>query len=753
MMRAASVALLTLVATTAQARYASSTDIERAMRSAAVEAKAHTDELTLVTGLEQTRAASAADPLATEARLLQLLIRLREVRSPQPQTRAAVAALRDYSTQVVTDPVDPEQRRLMRPAFAVAGAARMLLRQWSAPLEKTSPPPTPAPGYLEITDSLAGTRRVPLGYPVPFPVDKEAPGDYFRSYAALQTRLDTLAQDNPDLRASVVGRSREQRDIRAWTLGDADDIRASGEPESAALVNGTIHAREWASPEVVTGLIERFAERADDGGIYRYLLDSVNLVIVPVLNVDGFLHTQRTPSITLESEAGDAIPTGQPPEYTNYPRDGRLRRKNMRDVDPSACPAPASGCMNGVDLNRNNDSQFFASGNQNSGDPQSIVHRGPSAASEPEISALYAAAALAPRDRLRFYVDVHSFGRLFFGVNTGRARRDAIAATLVQRMSAATGKGPNHYPYDATPPTYGIGSTDEYFGFGEQIPAYTLEIEPRSSAAEYDGFGYHHDGFILPESEIARVRTELADALTLGLYRMAGPPTLIEAQIRESDSGRTVYSARWNAGSGARNLQAATAEPLQAGIRYRLWLAFDKPMRVRDAQGVVIASTGQTAPLAPAIAIEGIAGDGTSFREDLATNAQNWLTQTGAAPDGALRYADDAYALDFILPSTVPVAGARRMNLRVDVQDLSGQALDANPVTLADWDAGWSGYENSDGDDDTDTGGVDRSLRIIDDGSPAPGQGSGGGGGAFSALGLLAALLWRRGLCRRDFAV
>jgi hypothetical protein len=591
---------------------------------------------------------------------------------------------------------------------------------------------------LTLTEDSFGDDEVPLGYPVPQPVDSLDAIDGFRSAAALRARLAALALDSTDITEVKVGTTREDRDVLAYVLSDADTLTPEGRAEAAALINGTIHAREWASPEVVTGLVERFAARATDDGLYRYLLDHLNLVVIPVLNADGFAHTHRTPTLTLNSEAGDAIPTNVPPEYRNYPRDGRLRRKNMRDVDAGACPAVGAGCMNGVDLNRNSDSEFFGSNNQNSGTPTSILYRGLSPASEPETLALYAAADLAPRERLRFYVDVHAYLRLFFGVNTGATRRDAISATLVQRMSAATGKGPGHYPYDPTPANVGIGSTDEYFGYGLQIPAYTLEIEPRNGSVEYGGFGYHHDGFILPDSEIARVREELADALVLGLYRMAGPPALIAAEIRERDSDRVVYRAGWQRDGAARRLQTDVAEALTAQTGYRLWLAFDKPMRVRDAQGAVVAYPGQNAALAPAIALEGRSATGAAFRADLTTAARGWRNS-----DGRLRYANDAYMVDFELPATLPLSGARSVNLRVEVQDLSGQSLDADPATPVDWNAGWSGYEDGDGRDDTDTGGADRSLRLFGEGpSTEPG---GGGGGAFGALvGLSVLWLARR---------
>lgn len=604
---------------------------------------------------------------------------------------------------------------------------------------------------LRFTEDHDGDKLVPLGYPVPLPVESLSAVEGFRSYASLQAQLSALALTSADIVEEEIGTTIAGRAIYAYRLGDADTTTAEGFAEPSALINGTIHAREWASPEVVSALVERFAERANDGGVHRYLLDNLSLVIIPVLNVDGFLQTQRYPDATLQTEfPGDPQPadqTGQPPEYRNYPRDGRMRRKNMRGVDEVLCAAGDAGCvadgMLGIDLNRNNE-PFFASGNQNSGDARALLHRGDAPGSEPETQALYAAAAMAPQSRLRFYSDTHSFGRVFFGVNTGNARRDALTRMLAERMSAATTGAVNRYPYDPTPPDYGIGSTDEYFGFGGQIPAYTLEIEPTGNgAADYGSFGYHHDGFILPASQIARVREELADAYSLGLYRMAGPPALLAAEIRRLDSGGIVYAARWQRSGDSRALQIEARGTLAADLDYRLWLAFDKPMRLRDAQGNIVAFRGQTATLAPSIAIEGLSASGASFSENLATTEAGWRASGSGAPDGMLRYADDAYAIDFRLPASLPLANARRINLRVDVQDASGQKLDANPATPVDWSAGWTGYDDEQGRSDTDTGGADRRLRIIDDGSPESGGGGGGGGGAFGALGPIAVLLLR----------
>ena len=107
----------------------------------------------------------------------------------------------------------------------------------------------------------------------------------------------------------------------------------------------------------------------------------------------------------------------------------------------------------------------------------SLVYRGPSASSEPEILALQAAADLAPDDRLRFYTDVHSYSQVYFTPRTGNARRDEITRQLATAMRAVTGFKYRYSPDDVD--DGGIGTTADYFAYTYDIPAWTLETEPR----------------------------------------------------------------------------------------------------------------------------------------------------------------------------------------------------------------------------------------------------------------------------------
>jgi len=83
------------------------------------------------------------------------------------------------------------------------------------------------------------------------------------------------------------------------------------------LQNGGIHAREWQSPEVVTGIMERLFDNQNDQGFYQYLLENNKIILLPSLNVDGFRQTQRFPI--------NAIRSTDVEDASSTPRDGRMR--------------------------------------------------------------------------------------------------------------------------------------------------------------------------------------------------------------------------------------------------------------------------------------------------------------------------------------------------------------------------------------------------------------------------------------------
>ncbi|MEM7054304.1 MAG: M14 family zinc carboxypeptidase [Pseudomonadota bacterium] len=269
------------------------------------------------------------------------------------------------------------------------------------------------------TENTGPGNRIALGYRVPIPQDSAIPFDGFRSYQSLHARHQDLMLQHDFIQGEIVGQTITGRDIWAYVLSDVDNNTANAGAESSALINGGLHAREWASPELTTGLIEAWADNAGDRHLYDYLIDNVHFTVLPVNNVDGFLQTQRYPSQVL---------IGQDPSVESWPRDGRMRRKNMRNADEFL--QTVGDHLGGIDLNRNN-SPFWASSSSSSSNPNSLTYHGNAPFSEPETRALLAAAELALDDRLRWYQDSHSFTQVFFSKLTGNTQRNGIQSRLL----------------------------------------------------------------------------------------------------------------------------------------------------------------------------------------------------------------------------------------------------------------------------------------------------------------------------------
>ena len=560
------------------------------------------------------------------------------------------------------------------------------------------------------------TNKIALGYPVPIPVNTPLPFDGFRTYAGLHTRHQDLAAATPWVHPEQVGVTRKGRPIWAYRLGDDDKVTINGLPEPATLTNGGIHAREWQSPEVVTGILELIALHESDHHLYDYLRDNVNMVVIPSLNIDGFMQSQRYPSLNyLGSDPSNPVFS---------PRDGRMRRKNMLDTDTNL--STTVDHLKGVDLNRNNLPFWASSLGGSSSDPRSLVYHGIGAASEPETQALDAAAQLGPIDRLRVYTGVHSFSLVNLWVRNNNIRlaqqtENVLATFTNHHVSFPAGKRYFFNDLNTVPRNQGIGSTDEYFTHTYQVPSWTLEVEPSNGqffhaplpggGADYGGYCENsHDGFILPDSEIRRVREELAQSFVAVYYRQAGPPSIQSFRLLDQATGAVVFEAEWDTvDEQTRALYSNQLQALQLGHVYDAWVSFNKPMRWRES-GVVAPFPGQASSTLD-VDINLLVDQsplGATFEN------QGWLNDPGNAPHGYNRYRDDAFKTTFRLVDDTQnrnlIVNETDTTLKLRTTDMTGMRTDTNPATIADWRSGmWQLYEDDTGVE-SDTGGFDTTL-------------------------------------------
>jgi len=572
--------------------------------------------------------------------------------------------------------------------------------------------------WVEDSASIDSS-RIALGYPVPNPVDTPLPFDGFRSYSGLHARHQDLAATTPWVHAVPLGSTRGGRTIWLYQLGDADHETVAGLPEQAMLTNAGIHAREWQSQEVATGIMELLALSEDDRHLLSYLRENANMLVIPVLNVDGFLQTQRY-------SATNWLGT-DPTDPEASPRDGRMRRKNMLGADEDL--ETSEDHLLGVDLNRNNRPYWNTNPTRSSGNSASLVYHGAAPQSEPEIQAVDAAAQLGPASQLSMYTDLHSFSQVHLWERSSNYRLTRLTERLLATFSGFHRNFPagKNYAYSAannTPLNAGIGTTDEYFTQVYGVPSWTLEIEPSNGAsyhaplpgagADYGGLGRNsHDGFILPESEVERVRTELAQTFAVAYYRQSGPPSISALHIVDIATGAVVFLAEWSAvDSERRQLHVYQPQSLQLDRDYRAWIAWDKPMRWRIDSTIAVLP-GQAATTLDVSQSLTVAEN--QLHATIGTPI--WLAQAGASPGGYRRYRDDAMVFDLRIQrdeSSQALADAfGAATLHVEAYDFTGNRSDANPATVARWARGaWAGYEDSDGNDQNDAGGSDSTLEF-----------------------------------------
>jgi hypothetical protein len=278
----------------------------------------------------------------------------------------------------------------------------------------------------------------------------------YRRLADSEQELKDLAAANPGLvkHFDLPLKSLEGRTISGIEI-TPDVAKQDGKP--VFLMTGVHHAREWPSAEnpleFAHDLIDGYGkdERTTD------LLDRARVIIVPVVNVDGF---------NLSREAPD--------DGTLY----EYKRKNCRTPGdgpqvPGVCAtAPeASGTGVGVDPNRNWGGDWGGPGAAT--DPASATYRGAGPFSEPEVENIR---RLISANQVTTFITNHTQGSLILrppGIAAfGLAKDEALLKTLGDDMAEHNGYNSQFswQLYD----TSGTAEAWSYFATGGL--GYTFEI-------------------------------------------------------------------------------------------------------------------------------------------------------------------------------------------------------------------------------------------------------------------------------------
>jgi murein tripeptide amidase MpaA len=269
--------------------------------------------------------------------------------------------------------------------------------------------------------------------------------DVYRDLAEIEAHLDELIAMRPDLAHKLaLGQTGEGREIFGVRLNGLVD---PGHCKPILLLNSCQHAREWMTPMVNMYNAEQLITGYGSDPYLTGLLDTVEFVIVPVTNPDGYNHAWTVDN---------------------------MWRKNRRDN---------GGGSFGVDNNRNWGYEWGltlpggAGGNDN---PDSNVYWGIAPFSEPENQALRDFALAHPQ--IRSHNDIHSTGNLILqpwghtpDLPPDHAVLDALGAQMHARVAAVHGANYVHGPiYTHIYPV--SGSAVDWFYGDRGAMSFTYEL-------------------------------------------------------------------------------------------------------------------------------------------------------------------------------------------------------------------------------------------------------------------------------------
>jgi hypothetical protein len=261
----------------------------------------------------------------------------------------------------------------------------------------------------------------------------------YRHLIDYEADLRRLVADHPGKARLVTldRRSLEGREVLAIEISDRVDAAGDGKP--VFLLDGLIHAREWPAGEVAMEFaFDLLQSQAGGDARVRSLLERTRIIVVPVVNPDGF-NLSRTAGDVVDP-AGTVAPITLLPgiraNASGYFPGGAYHRKNCRmvpgqDTVPGTCASPTSGEGLGIDLNRNFGYMWGADSN-----PLGETYSGPGPFSEPESRNIR---ELISARQVTGHITVHTFGGLVLrppGIAaTGVTEDDTALLTLGHRLA------------------------------------------------------------------------------------------------------------------------------------------------------------------------------------------------------------------------------------------------------------------------------------------------------------------------------
>ncbi|MEF8835299.1 MAG: M14 family zinc carboxypeptidase [Candidatus Thermoplasmatota archaeon] len=342
---------------------------------------------------------------------------------------------------------------------AVGGESREMNKSTEINQDRT---PT---AEAEVDDSNLGN----ISNEYPFKDEYPSVGELYGWYEDLEKEYPNLIQNHS------YGESYEGLDLYAWEITADNDTVVEEKP--TILIDATIHAREWSTPQVAAYFTWRLLDEYDTNETINWIVNNRRIFVVPVVNPDGYIHDGNG---TLEER-----------EYW---------RKNRNDSTPTDAV--------GVDLNRNWDIHW-EEGDDNASNE---TYHGEAPFSEPET---YHLKEFMIENDIDSYQNLHShWGTLLIpstNMTDPTPHDDWYRGTAEHMTSLTTMLGEDEqYSYGQPHEEIGYsasGAADNWVYNEIGAQAYTYEIYTGEWEEDFA------EGFYPPKEDIMTINDDLDDSL------------------------------------------------------------------------------------------------------------------------------------------------------------------------------------------------------------------------------------------------
>jgi hypothetical protein len=294
----------------------------------------------------------------------------------------------------------------------------------------------------------------------------------YRQYTDIQADLKKIVETHPTLARPITlpKKTFQGRDITGIEVSENVNRADDGKP--VFFLMGNHHAREWPSAEIPLEFGIYLTNGFGSDARITALLKKVRVVIVPIINVDGYLASRA--AVDPADNSGDPGGLLSTAEIAGPPG-GNLayRRKNCH----GASDDPATPCelQYGIDLNRNYGQYWGGPGAGT--DPNSQTYRGTDQWSEPETQAVH---EFSQTHNVTSLVTMHNYASLVLRPpgrsDQGLAPDEAALKALGDKMGDAAGyiSQFGYQLYDTS------GTTEDWNYAAAGTFGYTIEMGPAS---------------------------------------------------------------------------------------------------------------------------------------------------------------------------------------------------------------------------------------------------------------------------------